>query len=262
MNPADFTSEKIQIFLLVFVRITAIISLLPVFGSSSVPFQLKAGFSFLLAILLFPLLPPVTPDQILSFLLPNFLFMVVKEVFVGITIGFASTFLFATVQFAGRLLDTQMGFAMVRLMDPFSDAPATVSGQFQVLVFSILFLLINGHYFLLIALQKSFDIIPLLSVNMPSENVADFLISMTADIFTLAIRLAAPVFTVLVLCSLSLGIVARTVPQINIFFVGLPMKIGVGIITLTIVLPSLAAIFKTMVENIIRDLWKLLYLMA
>lgn len=258
MNFAEFTSEQIQTFILVFVRITAMISLFPVFGSQNVPRQLKAGFSFLLAIVLFPFIPV----QSMTFSMPTFVFMIIKEVFVGITIGFATTFLFAAVQFAGRLVDRQMGFALAQLIDPFTNAASTVTGQFQVLIFSIVFLLINGHYFMILAVQKSFDIIPLFSAHMPSGNVANLLISMSADIFALALRLAAPVFSVLILSSLALGVVARTVPQIHVFFVGLPLKIGLGLVTLAIVLPALAAIFRSMVDSLIRDLWRLLYLMA
>lgn len=261
MIPANITSEQVQVFLLIFVRVLAMVSLLPFLGSQSVPVQLKAGFSFMIAIVLFPNIP-VLSAQKLVLNIPAFVCMVVKEIFIGLTIGFAATLLFSAVQFAGRLVDTQMGFALVQIVDPFSNTEATVTGQFQILIFSIIFLLVNGHYFLLLAVQKSFELIPLFGAQMPGSGVAEYLASMVANIFVLAVRLAAPVFSVLVLTSLSLGIVARTVPQINVFFVGLPLKIGLGIITLMIVLPGLAMLFRSMVEQLITDLWRLLYLLA
>ena len=261
MIPANITSEQIQVFLLVFVRVLSMISFLPFLGSQSVPMQLKAGFSFLIAIVLFPLVP-VAPASELIVNIPSFVFMIVKEIFIGITIGFAASLLFSAVQFAGRLVDTQMGFALVQIVDPFSNTEATVTGQFQILIYSIIFLVVNGHYFLLLAIQKSFELIPLFGAHLPTSDVASYLASMVANIFILAIRLAAPVFSVLVLTSLSLGIVARTVPQINVFFVGLPLKIGLGITTLLIVLPGLAVLFRSMVEMLIRDIWRLLYMLA
>ncbi len=261
MIPENLTAEQIQVFLLIFVRITAMISLLPIFGAQNVPRKLKAGFSFILAIILFPLVPVQFPEEFI-FTLPRFAVMIVQELFIGITIGFATTLLFASVQFAGRLIDTQMGFALVRLIDPFSNAAGTVSGQFLIIIFSSIFLLINGHYFLLLAIQKSFEVIPLFNAHMPTGSVANLLVSMVANVFVMAIRLAAPVFSVLVLTSLSLGIVARTVPQINIFFVGLPLKIGLGLTTLAIVLPAMTMIFRSMFERLIQDIWRLLYLMA
>lgn len=261
MIPEHLTTEQIQVFLLVFVRITTMVALIPVIGSQSVPGRLKAGLSFLIAIILFPLVP-VNQVDVSMFTLPRFALLVVQELFVGITIGFAASLLFAAVQFAGRIVDTQMGFALVRLVDPFSNAASTVTGQFQIIIFSIVFLLINGHYFFLLAIQKSFEVIPLITVHMPSEHVGALLIKMVADVFVLAIRLAAPIYSVLILTSLSLGIVARTVPQINIFFVGLPLKIGLGVTTMAIVLPALVMIFRSMVDMLIQDIWKLLYLMA
>lgn len=261
MFPENLTSIQIQSFLLILIRITAMLSLLPVFGSQNVPIRLKVGFSFLLAIILSPLIP--VADQLpVNFSLAHFIFIVIKELFIGITIGFASTMLFASVQFAGRLVDTEMGFALVQLMDPFTNAASTVTGQFQVLVYSIVFLLINGHFFMLMAIKKSFEVIPLMTSHLPSENEANFLIAMIGNIFILAIRLAAPILSVLILTSLSLGIIARTVPQINIFFVGLPLKIFLGITTLAIVLPGLITIFRSMVEALVDDLWRLLYLLA
>ncbi len=261
MIPEQLTAEQIQVFLLIFVRITAMITLLPIFGSQNIPVQLKAGFSFLLAIILFPMVPVNAPESFV-FTIPSFALFVIRELFVGLTIGYATSLLFAAVQFAGRLVDTQMGFALVRLVDPFSNAASTVTGQFQILIYSIVFLLINGHYFLLLAVQKSFEVIPLLGANMPTGSVANVLVSMVADVFIMAVRLAAPVYSVLVLTSLSLGIVARTVPQINIFFVGLPLKIGLGLTTFAIVLPVLVLIFRGMFEMLMNDIWKLLYLMA
>ena len=261
MIPTNLTSEQIQVFLLIFVRVLSMISFLPFIGSQSVPVQLKTGFSFLIAIVLFPVVP-VAPTSELLLNIPSFVFIIVKEMFIGITIGFAASLLFAAVQFAGRLVDTQMGFALVQVVDPFSNTESTVTGQFQILIFSIIFLVVNGHYFLLLAIQKSFELIPLFGAHLPTSDVASYLTSMVANIFVLAIRLAAPVFSVLVLTSLSLGIIARTVPQINVFFVGLPLKIGLGVTTLAIVLPGLAMLFRSMVEMLIRDIWRLLYMLA
>jgi len=260
MIPSNITSEQIQVFLLAFVRIASIISLLPFLGSQAVPMQLKAGFSIFIAILLFPNIPLSQTHLALN--LPGFVFMVVKEIFVGITIGYSTTIIFAIIQFGGRLIDTQIGFALVEIIDPFSEVEVTVTGQFQVLIYSILFLSINAHYFLLIAVQKSFEIIPLFGAQMPSGNVASHLISMVGDIFVLAVRISAPVLGVLILTELALGIIARTVPQLNVFFVGLPLKIFLGIVTMIITLPLLAKLFQSLIQKMMADIWQLLYMLA
>jgi len=199
-------------------------------------------------------------DHTLSF---GFLvLLVLKEALVGLAIGFIASLLFVAVQFAGRLIDTEMGFGFVELVDPASDQPVTTFGQLQIILFSILFLLFNGHYFLLLALHRSFDLIPLTGVQFAGDQIVMHVTRMIGQLFVLAIRLAAPIYVVLILTEISLGVIARTVPQINIFFVGLPLKILVGLGTACIVLPVLATLFRHMVEALIQDIWRLLYMMA
>ncbi|MBD3345476.1 MAG: flagellar type III secretion system protein FliR [Chitinivibrionales bacterium] len=253
--------ENVQFFLVVFVRVTAMISLLPVLGSQNIPVHVKVILSFVLAIIIFPMVP-IPSTRLDQFSTVHFFVMIIKEVFVGLLIGFASTFLFAAVQFAGRLIDTQMGFALVQLIDPFTDARVSTMGQFKTLVFTIFFLLINGHFFLILAIQKSFEVIPLLGVSMPGGKIAFLLVSMAGNVFVAALKLSAPVFIALVLTSITMGIVARTVPQVNVFFVGLPLKIGVGLVSMIVALPMLTTVFKKMFDALMQDLWKLLYLMA
>ncbi len=258
----SFSAAQIQTFLLIFVRTTAIITLLPIFGTRDVPVRLKVGLSAFLSILLVQYTEVETGVFAGGFTIPGFMVLILREVFIGLTIGYAASLLFAAVQFAGRLIDTQMGFAMVQLVDPFTDTRTTVAGQVQVIVYSLVFLVLNCHYFMILAIQKSFELIPLLGAEFASGGIAEYMTDLTAAIFVTAIRLAAPVFSVLVLASLSLGIVARTVPQINIFFVGLPMKIMLGLGTLAVAFPVMAKVFRGMVDTLVKDIWNLLYIMA
>ena len=262
MDSALFTSNTIQLFLLVFVRIAGMIFLLPVFGATNVPITIKIGLSAVLTVLCFPLMalkgPVALPPHIIMFVI-----MVLKEIAIGLIIGFAASLLFTVIQFAGHLADSQMGFTFVELVDPFTDMPVTTLGQFQILIFTILFLLLNGHYFLLLAIQKSFEVIPLGGAShLFAGRTLEQLIVMTGDIFVLAMRLAAPVFSILLVTTVALGIVSRTVPQLNIFFMGMPISIIVGLGMTILTLPMLAHLFKTMVESMTTDIVKLFYLMA
>ncbi|KMQ50608.1 Flagellar biosynthesis protein FliR [Chitinispirillum alkaliphilum] len=255
--------EHVQYILLMFVRIVTMIALLPIFGAPYIPLQVKIALSLVFSVVLFSTtlvagLPPAPTE----FSFGVFILLVVKEAMVGLAVGFVASFLFAAVQFAGRLVDTEMGFAFVELADPFSDEQVTALGQFQVILFTILFLLFNGHYFLILAIEKSFELIPLMGAQFPSGGLSAHIVKMVSDIFIIGLRLSAPLFVTLILTEISMGIVARTVPQINIFFVGLPMKVLLGLSTLFIALPMLTSMFRTMVEGLIEDIWKLLYLMA
>lgn len=257
-----FNVDQVMYFFLIFVRISTIIALLPIFGSWSIPFQLKVGFSLLLSIILFSTILASGINTAVSFSTGLFVLLIIKEVMVGLAIGFVASLLFTAVQFAGMLTDTEMGFGFVELVDPFSDEPITVLGQFQVIIFTILFLLLNGHYFLILAIQKSFELVPLMGVNFSGGSMMSHLTNLFANIFILAFKFAAPVYVTLFLTELALGVVARTVPQINIFFVGMPLKIFIGLMTTILVLPMLASLFQKTVEALIQDIWRLLYLMA
>jgi len=257
------TLDQIQYYLLMFVRVITMLALLPIFGANYIPLQVKAAFGLLFTSVLFSVqLAAGLPAFPGAFTLPLFFMLVIKEALVGVAVGFAASFLFTAVQFAGRMVDTEMGFGFVEVVDPFTEEQTTVLGQLQVILFTILFLAINGHYFMLITVQKSFEIVPMFSAVFPGGKMTEHLTKMTADVFVLGLKLSAPIFVTLLLSEIAMGIVARTVPQMNIFFVGLPLKIVIGMATMVIVLPMLADLFKRMSEGIIKDIWKLLYLMS
>jgi flagellar biosynthetic protein FliR len=261
MDVLTYTTNQVQLFLLAFVRIVSILALVPVFGSTSIPVLFKAGLSLAVCIILFPL---VTQHATLAVPATTgmFVFRLITEVFVGIVIGFITTLLFTGVQFAGYLVDSLTGFSFVELVDPFTEATVTVFGQLNVLVFTIVFLMFNGHYFMLLAIEKSFELIPLYGVAIPGGKLAAFVTSQTGALFTIAFKLSAPIFVTLMITQVSLAVVARTVPQINVFFVGIPLNIAVAFGTTMIVLPSLITLFRGIFDNMIQDVWKLLYILA
>jgi flagellar biosynthetic protein FliR len=253
--------DQLQLVFLVFLRIAGMVAMMPIFGSQFLPVQLKVGFVFFLTILLFPI-TAVHGAVAVPFTLGMFVLMVMKEIFVGVVVGFAASFIFAAVQFAGRIVDNEMGFTFVELVDPFSETEVTVMGQLKILVFTIFFLLFNGHYFLVLAIRKSFEVIPLGGVTVHAGELSAFFINLSSGLFVAALKLAAPVFVTLFMTSLAMGIVARTVPQINVFFGAMPVKIILGLAIAAAVFPVLAGIFKKIFEGLMTDIWQLIYLMA
>lgn len=262
MSTLPFTVDQAGYFVLVFVRIVTILALMPVFGSFAVPPQVKAAFALILAMILFGAVMPEARMAAGQFTMPLFGLLVVKEVMVGIAVGFVASTLFAAVQFAGRLVDVEIGFGFVELMDPMNNETVTVWGQLQVVLFMIIFLTINGHYFMLLAVQRSFELIPMLSGVLPGGKAAYHIVSITGAVFVTALKFSAPIYVTLVLSEIALGAVARTVPQINIFFVGMPLKIAVGLGTAALSLPMLAQLFRSTVERLVQDIWRLLLIMS
>ena len=261
MDLAAITANQIQMFLVIFMRTVTMIALLPVFGSQSVPLQIKAGLAFLISIIIYPAVMH-QGGAVFSTGTGPFVLIIVKEAFVGIIIGYCASLLFSVLQFAGYLVDVLTGFSFVELVDPFSDTSVSIFGQFNVLIFTIMFFLFNGHYFLLLAIQKSFEVIPILGVHIPAGKLSSFLITAVGNIFVLGLKFSAPIFVTLLLTQVALAVVARTVPQINVFFVGIPLNIVIALSTAIIVLPGLATMFKKMIDLMMQDIWKLLYLMA
>jgi flagellar biosynthesis protein FliR len=261
MDPLTYTTNQAQLFMLAFVRIASMLALMPIFGSASIPVQLKAGLALVLCFILFPFI-----QQHATVPLPQttglFIYKMVLEIFVGVVIGFVATLLFSAVQFAGYLVDALTGFSFVELVDPFTDTSITVFGQLNILIFTIVFFLINGHYFMLLAVEKSFEVIPLLGVAAPMGKLAAFMTTQTGNVFTIAFKLSAPIFVTLMVTQVALGVVARTVPQINVFFVGIPLNIGIAFGTAIIVFPSLVVLFRGILDRLVQDIWRLLYMMA
>jgi flagellar biosynthesis protein FliR len=261
MDMAALTTNQIQTFILMFARIATMVALLPVFGSQNIPLTLKAGLAFCMCIILYPAVTangiPVFPTAT-----GQFLILFIKEIFIGMVIGFVASLIFTVVQFAGYLVDVLTGFSFVELVDPFSDTSVSIFGQFNVLIFTILFFALNGHYFLLLAIQKSFAVIPLLGGHVPEGPLSRLLIKAVGDVFILGFKFSAPIFVTLLLTQVALAVVARTVPQINVFFVGIPLNIVIAFGVAIITLPGLAIMFKKMIVLMMHDVWRLLYMMA
>jgi flagellar biosynthetic protein FliR len=262
MGELPFSLDTIELFFLMLVRVSCIVALLPVFGSVAVPNQVKVGLSLFLTILLFTTTMGAHSVELPLVNMPTLVLLVIKEMVVGLAMGFASSFLFSAVNFAARLVDTEMGFGMVDLVDPMGEESVTVLGQLWVIVFTLILLAINGHYFFMIAIQKSFEVIPAAGVTIHAGPLAQHFIDMVGMVFVLALKMSAPIYVALILTEMALGVVARTVPQINIFFVGLPMKIVVGLGTAMLVFPMLAELFKRIFEGVLQDIWTILYMMV
>ncbi|MBN2036811.1 MAG: flagellar biosynthetic protein FliR [Chitinispirillaceae bacterium] len=263
MDLLPFSLDTIEMFLLMFVRVITIIMLLPIFGAWAIPAQIKVALSLFLTIVLFMSMPEartVALPEHHSFI--YFVSLVFKEILIGLVMGYTSIFLFAAVHFAARLVDIEMGLGMVELIDPMSEEQVTAIGQLWIVVFTIMLLLINGHYFFLLAIQKSYALIPVLGLDFKAGPLAQHFVTMAGEVFVLAVKMSAPIYVALILTEMALGVVARTVPQINIFFVGLPLKIMLGLMTAVFVFPMIGTLFRKMFEGLIKDIWSVLYLMA
>jgi len=237
----DYILEHIEIFFLCFARISAFIVLLPVLGSKTVPSQVKVAVSLLLAVFMMPAVHG-SIDAAAQGAIPFFI-LVAKEVLVGITLGFVTKFLFAGIQLGGEIIGVQMGFGVAKVVDPGYRSQMSIISEFQTVVATLIYLTISGHHFLLQGLSLTYSAIPV-GAPLQQNSMAGQISAMASGMFISAVKIGAPVIAALLLSNVALGIVARTVPQMNIFIVGLPLKIAIGFIGLMVTATLFGHVFK------------------
>ena len=252
MISLNISLPQLQLFFLVFLRVGAIIMSIPVFDSKSIPIFFKIALAFTTSLALFPILE-VEPLPLIT----NFFAMgvsVAGEILLGLVIGFSIKLIFAGIQLAGQLAGYQMGMALANVMDPSASQQVPLLAQFNNLVALLIFITINAHYWFIRALAHSFQLVPPLNVNF-SGSLMEHLIKMSGNMFVIGIQIGAPVIAALLITSVTFGLIARTVPQMNVFIVAMPLKIGVGLLFLGFSLPYfstfLQKIFNGLGENIL-----------
>jgi flagellar biosynthetic protein FliR len=247
MISLNISLPQLQLFFLVFLRIGAILMSIPVFESNTMPHLFKLALAFATSLILFPML------ELNPIPLAGSIFALgigaAREILLGLTIGFSVKFIFAGVQLAGQLAGYQMGLAIAQVLDPADSEQIPLLAQFNNLVALLIFLSLNAHYGFIKALALSYRLVPPLSAHFGSSLV-ERLIQLGGNIFVIAIQVGAPVIAVLLLTSAAFGLVARTVPQMNVFIVAMPLKIGVGLAFLGFSLPYFAAFLKKLFNGL------------
>jgi len=238
---------QLQVFFLIFLRVGAIVMSIPIFKSKSIPVLFKFGLALAASIVLFPLLD-ITVFPVVTNLLA-FVVGAIGEILLGITIGMAINLIFVGLQMAGQISGYQMGLALARVMDPSAGEQVPILAQFFQLFAFLIFLTINAHYWFLKALAESFQLVPPLGFKL-SGSLIEQLIRIAGNMFVIAIQVGAPVIAALLLTSIAFGLIARTVPQMNVLFVAMPLKILIGLIFVGFSLPYLSSFLKVLFSNL------------
>ena len=242
MATFNISLSELQAFLLIFLRVGAVLLTLPIFGSASIPAAFKIGLSFAISLLLYPLLNLGDFPPQLS-IIPLSIGMI-GEILLGVIIGLSVRMVFAGAQLAGQLVGFQMGIAMAEVVDPQTSEQIPLLGELNNIVAILIFLTINAHHWFLHAVADSFRLVPPCSFHF-SNSLMTQLIDLGGDMFVIAIKVGAPVIAALFLMSVAFGLAARTVPQMNIFFVAMPIKILVGLLFIALSFPYLMSFMKT-----------------
>lgn len=240
--------ESLQWGFLVFARVTSCIFLLPFFSIKNTPALVKIGFGAFFAALLMPVVPSMPLDVDLM----QYAFLIIRETLVGLTIGYISMLTFSAFRMAGEFVDIQMGFSMAVVLDLQSQSRITLMGQFFYIYQILLFMAVDGHHTLLRAIAYSYTVIPMSSLLKIS--FVPSVVQLFIQVFALSVRIALPFIVVFVVCDVALGLVARTVPQLNIFIMSFPIKTGAGLLTLIVTLPLLAMMANNIFTQMTSDI--------
>lgn len=231
-DPAHFMS-----FLLTFFRISLVLFLMPFFGGTGVPTKVKAALCIVLTLALFPHLS--FPGSMLPGHPLEIIIMILGELVLGLVLSLCVHFIFAAVRTGGQLIGFQMGFAMVNVVDPDTGTSAAVTSHFLYMVALLTFLSLNGHLYLLRALTLSFEFVPPGGLLIGSS-LTDNMMELSGKMFSLAVRIAAPITAAIFLVDLALALVGRAAPQMNVLMLGFPLKIAVGFFFLGLVFTMMA----------------------
>jgi len=251
-----YSADKLETFFLISFRAAGLFLAAPIIGHRIIPRMVKAGLAIMLAIILMPAAGKAPIEPVSSIWLLGVL--AAKELLVGFIIGFFFALLFIGIQMAGGIVGYQIGLSLVNVLDPEMGTEVPLIGEFWFFVAALIFLAIDGHHAIISAFADSYKIIPVGSFNF-SGPAADYIIRFSAYSFVMAIKMGAPVIITLFLTEVALGVVARTVPQMNIFIVGLPLKIGVGLLVIATSLPVFRFIVERSVEFLDNEVIKLLH---
>ncbi|GFR37715.1 flagellar biosynthetic protein FliR [Insulibacter thermoxylanivorax] len=252
----ELLMQVLPAFLLVLSRVTAFFVTVPIFSMRGVPAQFKVGIAFFVS--LFTVLSmnvePVPMDGI-------YIMTVIREVLIGILLGFVAYLIFTVTQIAGSFVDMQMGFGIANVVDPMTGAQSPILGNLKFFLAVLTFLAIDGHHYLLMGIMNSYDWVPLdneFFTRIYEGSVSTFLLRTLSTMFVLAFQLSAPLITALFLVDVALGMLARTAPQFNVFVIGLPLKILVGYIVYLVMIPGFLFLFQQLFSHLFAALNEML----
>lgn len=249
-------------WLLIFCRVSSFVMIAPVFSTRGLPAQWKVGLSAVLAFLAFA--PAGMGEHPAEF---DWLYIVsiLREILVGLLLGFAAYLFFTAVQIAGAFIDIQMGLGLANVIDPMTGAQSPIIGNFKFILAMLLFLSFNGHHLLIDGLIRSYEWIPLsgeLFARIYEGRIHEFLIRTFMTVFTLALQMAAPLVVAMFLTDIGLGILSKTAPQFNVFVVGVPIKLLVGILLLLLIIPGFITLFQQLFASMFDSLSQLIQLVG
>lgn len=240
-------------FLLVFARVGSFMVTLPFTGYRGIPNLYKAFVSLVIAWLIFTgsgASIAYLDAEVLSG--PKFIVPLAGEVLTGLALGFVVLLVFSIFRAAGQLIDIHVGIGMANVFDPQFGGTVTLLGQFYYLLAIVIYFGLNGHHYLLLSLSESFAAIPLGGV-APGGLTMTLLLRLFSYTWSMAFQVAAPIVAAVAVTDISLGLISKTVPQLHVFLVGLPLKVFVGLLVVYLTLPYISLLSADIFDRLYKE---------
>ncbi len=262
VNSFGFAETEIVPFFASLTRVAGLFLVIPIFGDSNIPPMVKIFLSFTINMVVFPIAAAagLTQAGALATTDVGIIMLTIKELVVGLTLGFVAKMFFDGLTFAFGHIGNQMGFNMASAYDHHTESNMPVISNMIMIFATMLFLAMNGHHLFLRALVQSYEIVPIGGLVF-SKSLVGYVLETSAQVFWIAAKLSAPMALMIFLINCAFGIVAKAVPQINVFVVSFTINILAGFVVLSLSLPvfgtSLGEVFQQMavrMENLMRYL--------
>lgn len=237
--------QSFELFLLIVARFMGFFVQAPILASNHIRHQARTALAIMCAVAVYPVVP--FPKGLPMDLI-NLILLILNQIVIGLILGYLAFLIMAGFQFAGELMDIQLGLSSAASFDPASGGTSNLLRRMQFYIAMLTYLAINGHHHLFRALWKSFDLVPVTGFNFTGGMIGH-LIRFSGDIFILAVQISAPVLAALFITQVALGLLSRVAPQMNVFMLSFPLNILVGMTLLAVSLPLISGAFRQYLEK-------------
>ncbi len=239
--------REVEVFLLILVRVGMVLFLFPFFSSRLIPLPCKAGLCLLLTALFFPVVN--TKDVHLPSSGWGISLLLLSEFIIGLILGLLVQMFFEAVRMMGEVVSFQTGSSSTNIIDPQNGTQVSVLSNMAYLVAVVLFLALNGHHLILLALKESYEIIPVGAVSLKGELFMN-LMAKFGDMFALSIKMGAPAIVGLLFMKAALGLVSKAIPQMNVMIVAFPLQVVLGLLFFGVSLRVVLALTERYLGNL------------
>lgn len=251
------TVERLEFFIIILVRISAFIATAPFFSQRSVPRSVKAGFAVFMSIIIYN---TIDYDPLVYKHSVDYVILILKESIIGLSIGYMASLCIYILDFSGRILDTEIGFSMVSVLNPNTNFETSISGSMYTYFVMLIMLVSNMHYFIISAIVDTFKFIPIGKEKLPPK-LYEIPLNFMTKYFMIGFRIVIPIFACILVVNVVLGVLAKVAPQMNMFVIGMQLKllVGLSVVFITIsLLPSMTDFIFGQMKYVVSDMIKAL----